>query len=194
MNWGTGGDVQQCSPVPHLLPFACPLEACSDVSQVLWWEFDKGLCGGREDDKHLKPHSGAPPPLRETVLKPFKGVCELLGPLIKADGLDDSWWDSWLTDPPSIYSHKYVDEPETISFRKSTSLNIFRKLNFYGWPSLWAAKMPKSVSYGTRMVGLSAGELWMSLFLQMCAKQQQQQITGPSVVLEGERSTSEWWT
>lgn len=100
----------------------------------------------------------------------LKGACELLGSLIKPDGLDDCWLDSWLTDPASIYSHKYVNEPETISFRKSTSLNIFRKLNFYGWPSLWVAKMPKSVSRGTWMVRLSAGELWTSLFLQMCAK------------------------
>lgn len=100
----------------------------------------------------------------------LKGACELLCSLIKPDGLDDSWLDSWLTAPTSIYSQKYVDEPETISFRKSTSLNIFRKLNFYGWPSLWAAKMSKSVSCGTRMFRLSAGELWTRLLLQMCAK------------------------
>lgn len=100
----------------------------------------------------------------------LKGACKLLGSLIKPDGLDDSWLDSWLTDPASIYSHKYVDEPETISLRKSTLLNIFRKLNVYGWPSLWAAKMPKSVSYGHWMVGLSAGEPWTSLFLWTCAK------------------------
>lgn len=100
----------------------------------------------------------------------LKGACELLCSLIKPDGLDDSWLDSWLTDPTSIYSHKYVDEPETISFRKSTSLNIFRKLNFYEWPSLRAAQMPKSVSSGPRMFQLSAGELWASLFLPKCDK------------------------
>lgn len=39
---------------PHLLPLACPLEACCDVSQVVqWWEFDKGLYGGREQGKRL---------------------------------------------------------------------------------------------------------------------------------------------
>lgn len=64
------------SPLPHLLSFACPLEAPGDVSQVvLWWEFDKGPCGGRENVEHLKPHSEAPPPLRELVPKPFTKRC-----------------------------------------------------------------------------------------------------------------------
>lgn len=53
-----------------------PLEARSDVSQVvLWWESDKGLCGGRENAQHLKPHSEAPPPFGEPVLLPFTQRC-----------------------------------------------------------------------------------------------------------------------
>lgn len=131
----------------------------------MWWEFDKGFCGGREDDKYLKLYLGVFSFLRESVLKFFKGVCELLGFLIKVDGLDDSWWDFWFIDFFFIYLYKYVDELEIILFRKSILLNIFRKLNFYGWFSLWVVKMLKFVFYGIRMVGFLVGELWMSLFL-----------------------------
>lgn len=139
-----------------------------------------GLCfRGRGDDKRLKPQAKVPLPLLAPVLKlSLKGALELLGSLIKPDGLDDSWLDSWLTVPPSIYSHKYVDEPEAISFRKSTSLNIFRKLNFYGWPSLQAAKMPKSASNSTWMAELSAGGCEGACFCRWVPKQQPQQITG----------------
>lgn len=104
-------------------------------------------------------------------LKPFTERClRAAGLLIKPDGLADSWLDSWLTDPPPIYSHQYVDEPEAISFRKSTSLHILRKLNFYGWPSLEKAQMPKSVSRGTRVVEFSAGGPWTSAVLLVWAK------------------------
>jgi hypothetical protein len=145
------------------------LTTCLQV--VLWWEFDKGLCGGRGDDRHFKPHAEAPCLYGSLFWSLLLNVaCKLLGFLIKPDGLDDSWLGSWLTDAPSIYSYKYVDEPEAISFRKSTSLHIFRKLNFYGWPTLWAAKMPESVSYGTWMVEHSAGGPWTSVFLQVCAQ------------------------
>lgn len=100
----------------------------------------------------------------------LKGVCELLGSLIKPDGLGDSWLDSWLTDPPPIYSHQNADEPEAVLFRKSTSLHILRKLNFYGWPTLEAAQMPESVSHRTWMAELSAGGPRMSGVLLVCAK------------------------
>lgn len=135
------------------------------------------------EDKHLKPYAEAPCLCGSHFwCLLLKGACELLGSLIKPDGLDDSWLDSWLTDPPSIYSYKYVDEPEVISFRKSTSLNIFRKLNFYGWPSLWAAKMPKSVFYGTWMAEPSAEGPRTGVFLQMCAKTTATTNYRPSVI------------
>lgn len=99
-----------------------------------------------------------------------KGACELLGFLIKPDGLGDSWLDSWLTDPPPIYSHQHVDEADAISFRRSTSPHILRKLNFYGWPILETAQMPESVSHSTWMGELSAGAPWMNGSLLVCAK------------------------
>lgn len=55
----------------------------------------------------------------------LKGARERLDSLIKPDGLDDSWLDSWLTDPTSIYSHKYVDEPETIFIQEKHLAEYF---------------------------------------------------------------------
>lgn len=173
MNWGTGRDVQWCSPMPHFSFICMPLRGMHWCVSSLFC--DGSLIRGSVEagemasiSNHIQKHPCLSGNQYWSLL--LKGACELLGFLIKPDGLDDSWLDSWLTDLPSIYSYKYVDEPEAISFRKSTSLNIFRKLNFYEWPRLWAAKMPKSVFYGTCMVELSAGGPWTSLLLQICAK------------------------